>query len=124
MKRTVAPISLAGSQFGEVRHVCAFFNSDDEEYRVLLPFIKDGFECGDKHHGRHSFMRTSRNIRVWTWPARFEPLPILSLAVSRAPANVRELRTGTFDGGFVEPQQNGAALFVQRVVNQLCRRRY
>jgi DcmR-like sensory protein len=25
-----------------------FFNNDDEEYRVLLPFIKDGFECGDK----------------------------------------------------------------------------
>ena len=48
MKRTVAPISLAGSQLGDVRHVCAFFNSDDEEYGVLLPFIKDGFECGDK----------------------------------------------------------------------------
>jgi hypothetical protein len=25
-----------------------FFNSEDEEYRVLLPFIKDGFESGDK----------------------------------------------------------------------------
>ncbi len=48
MKKTVAPISLAGSQLGDVRHVCAFFNSEDEEYRVLLPFIKDGFECGDR----------------------------------------------------------------------------
>jgi len=48
MKKTVAPISLAGSQLDEVRHVCAFFNSDDEKYRVLLPFVKDGFECGDK----------------------------------------------------------------------------
>jgi hypothetical protein len=48
MKKTAAPIFLAGSQLGEVRHVCAFFNSDDEEYRVLLPFIKDGFACGDK----------------------------------------------------------------------------
>jgi hypothetical protein len=47
MKR-IAPISFAGSMLGEERHVCAFFNSDDEEYRVLLPFIKDGFECGDK----------------------------------------------------------------------------
>jgi hypothetical protein len=46
--KTTSPISLAGSQLGEIRHVCAFFNSDDEEYRVLLPFIKDGFECGDK----------------------------------------------------------------------------
>ncbi|HLV88402.1 MAG TPA: MEDS domain-containing protein [Candidatus Sulfotelmatobacter sp.] len=47
MKKT-APISLAGFQLGEVRHVCAFFNDPDEEYRVLLPFIRDGFECGDK----------------------------------------------------------------------------
>lgn len=45
MRKTTTPISLAGSQFGEVRPVRAFFNSDDEEYRVLLPFIKDGFEC-------------------------------------------------------------------------------
>lgn len=44
----VAPIRFAGSQLGEARHVCAFFNTDDEEYRVLLPFIRDGFECGDR----------------------------------------------------------------------------
>jgi hypothetical protein len=48
MKKATAPISLAGSQLGETRHVCAFFNSEEEEYRVLLPFIRDGFECGDK----------------------------------------------------------------------------
>ena len=48
MKTVAAPIPFAGSQLREGRHVCAFFNSDDEEYRVLLPFIKDGFECGDK----------------------------------------------------------------------------
>jgi hypothetical protein len=48
VKKTTAPISLAGSQLDEVRHVCAFFNSDEEEYRVLLPFIKEGFERGDK----------------------------------------------------------------------------
>ena len=29
-------------------HICAFFNSHDDEYRALLPFIKDGFECGEK----------------------------------------------------------------------------
>ena len=48
MKKSVTSIPFAGSQLGETRHVCAFFNSDDEKYRVLLPFIKDGFECGDK----------------------------------------------------------------------------
>ncbi|MGC9941237.1 MAG: MEDS domain-containing protein [Verrucomicrobiota bacterium] len=48
MKTAVKPIPFAGSQLGEVRHVCAFFNSNDEAYGVLLPFIKDGFDCGDK----------------------------------------------------------------------------
>ena len=48
MKKVTAPIPFAGSQLREIRHVCAFFNNDEEEYRVLLPFIKDGFQCGDK----------------------------------------------------------------------------
>ena len=48
MKKVAAPISFAGSQLGTSRHVCAFFNSVDELYRVLLPFIQGGFECGDK----------------------------------------------------------------------------
>jgi MEDS: MEthanogen/methylotroph, DcmR Sensory domain len=46
--KTTPPIPFAGSQLAEVRHVCAFFNSADEQYRVLLPFIKDGFACGHK----------------------------------------------------------------------------
>ena len=25
-----------------------FFNSHDDEYRTLLPFIKEGLECGEK----------------------------------------------------------------------------
>jgi enamine deaminase RidA (YjgF/YER057c/UK114 family) len=48
MKSVLSPISLAGSELGSFRHVCAFFNSDEEEYRVLLPFIKDGLKAGDK----------------------------------------------------------------------------
>jgi hypothetical protein len=42
------PIRLAGSALGDKRHVCAFFHTADEEYRVLLPFIKDGFDRGEK----------------------------------------------------------------------------
>jgi hypothetical protein len=42
------PIRFAGSELGAQRHICAFFHSADEEYRVVLPFIKDGFECGHK----------------------------------------------------------------------------
>ena len=46
--KSAAPILFAGSELAETRHVCAFFNSEEEEYRVLLPFIKDGFGCGHK----------------------------------------------------------------------------
>jgi hypothetical protein len=48
MTATKLPISLAGSQVGEFRHVCAFFSSPEEEYRLLLPFIREGLQCGDK----------------------------------------------------------------------------
>ena len=43
-----APVHLAGSVLDRKRHVCAFFHTKDEEYRVLLPFILEGFEHGDK----------------------------------------------------------------------------
>jgi hypothetical protein len=42
------PIRFAGSTLGAQRHVCAFFRSADEEYGVLLPFIKEGFDRGEK----------------------------------------------------------------------------
>lgn len=42
------PIRFAGSVLGPQRHVCAFFHTPDEEYRVLLPFIKEGLERGEK----------------------------------------------------------------------------
>lgn len=48
MSSKASPINFAGSLFGEQRHVCAFFHSPEEKYRVLLPFIKDGFDCGDR----------------------------------------------------------------------------
>jgi MEDS: MEthanogen/methylotroph, DcmR Sensory domain len=41
------PICIAGSELHEKRHICAF-RSPEEEYRVLLPFIKEGFEHGEK----------------------------------------------------------------------------
>jgi hypothetical protein len=43
-----APIRLAGAVLDKYRHVCAFFHDPDEEYRVFLPFIKEGFENGDR----------------------------------------------------------------------------
>ena len=48
MSDLAAPVSLAGSRLGEARHVCAFFSGREDEYRVTLPFIKEGLERGDK----------------------------------------------------------------------------
>ena len=41
-------IHLAGSTFTHSCHACAFFHTKEEEYRVLMPFIMEGFERGDK----------------------------------------------------------------------------
>jgi hypothetical protein len=48
MKGTAAPIPFAGSMLGAYRHVCAFFTSPQEEYDILLPFVSDGLERGER----------------------------------------------------------------------------
>jgi MEDS: MEthanogen/methylotroph, DcmR Sensory domain len=48
MAENVQSVQLAGSRLGRSCHVCAFFHSKEEEYRVLMPFIKDGFDRGDR----------------------------------------------------------------------------
>jgi hypothetical protein len=55
-------MSLAGSPLGDTRHVCAFFHSEEEEYRVLLPFIKEGFDAG--HKAVHVINPQQRNDHV------------------------------------------------------------
>jgi hypothetical protein len=41
-------LQVPGSTLSQHRHICAFFNSMDEQHRVLRSFMKDGFERGDK----------------------------------------------------------------------------
>jgi hypothetical protein len=48
MESTAQSLPFTGSTFDQHRHICAFFNSIDEQHRVLRPFIKDGFDRGDK----------------------------------------------------------------------------
>ena len=45
---TNSSVQFAGGNLAGQRHICAFFNSADEEHRVLRSFIKDGFDRGDK----------------------------------------------------------------------------
>jgi len=48
MTETMQSVRLAGSVLSRSCHICDFFHSKEEEYRVLMPFIKDGFEKGDR----------------------------------------------------------------------------
>jgi hypothetical protein len=41
-------VRLAGRLLDRPRHVCAFFHGKEEEYRVMLPYVKEGFEQGHK----------------------------------------------------------------------------
>jgi hypothetical protein len=65
-------VRLAGSVLDRSRHVCAFFNTKDEEYRVLLPFVREGFDRSDRafhvvdagHMARHRQRLSSAGIDV------------------------------------------------------------
>ncbi|SFD79972.1 MEDS domain-containing protein [Massilia yuzhufengensis] len=48
MSNESKPVHVAGSALTHSCHACAFFHTKEEEYRVLLPFIMEGFERGDK----------------------------------------------------------------------------
>ena len=48
METTADQARFSSNLFGRHRHICAFFNSFDEQHRVLRPFIRDGFADGDK----------------------------------------------------------------------------
>jgi len=48
MRPSDRSVQFAGGTLGGQRHICAFFNSIDEEHRVLRSFIRDGLDGGEK----------------------------------------------------------------------------
>jgi hypothetical protein len=48
MERARRSVTLAGSALSHRCHACAFFHDAEEEYRLLLPFVQEGFRQGDK----------------------------------------------------------------------------
>ena len=48
MSQKNEPPSAAGAGLDRYRHVCVLYHSEDEEFRVLRPFIREGFPKGDK----------------------------------------------------------------------------
>ena len=57
-------VTLAGSPVKHRCHACAFFHDREEEDRLLMPFVKEGFEQDDKIFqivdGRHRAERLRR----------------------------------------------------------------
>ena len=48
MTPATAAIRFAGSTLSKSRHVCAFFNTPEEEYRVTFPFVREGLDRGER----------------------------------------------------------------------------
>ena len=44
----VGAVRLAGKSLTPQQHVCAFFQTREQEYQTLLPFVVEGFERGEK----------------------------------------------------------------------------
>ena len=67
MNLDVTPVRLAGRTLKQTRHVCAFFNSRDEQNKVLMPFFKEGVDKGQKvfHIIIASSSRASAGLLRW-----------------------------------------------------------
>jgi hypothetical protein len=48
MNSTRKSVRLFGEHLDAGVHICTFFRSSDERYRVLMPFIREGMEQGDR----------------------------------------------------------------------------
>ena len=97
MDESTSAVRLPGAGARRFGHVCAFFHSREEEYRVLLPLAKEGFERGEKVF--HIVDREHRPERM----RRLEEVGI-SPAAARRPDQVEirpweeaYLRGGRFD---------------------------
>ena len=90
-------IHFAGKSMGGHRHVCAFFDTPEEEYGVTLPFVKEGIQRSE--YGFHIVDPALRSDYV----GRIEGAGIPVTALERAGQfEVRSweeayLRGGSFD---------------------------
>jgi hypothetical protein len=48
MNRSTRKVNLAGREIGCSAHACAFFHTEEQFYKVLMPFIREGFAAGDR----------------------------------------------------------------------------
>ena len=48
MKSETQCVTLCGKKLHGLRHICAFFESKDEQYEILNPYLKEGIDEGDQ----------------------------------------------------------------------------
>jgi hypothetical protein len=77
-------------------HVCAFFQRSNEEYKILVPFLKEGVDMGDKALDMLNPARRTEHVRRLTEAG----MPV-KRALGRGQLELREwqdtyLRTGRF----------------------------
>lgn len=86
------PVNLAGSALTHSCHACAFFHTKDEEYGVLMPFIKEGFENGD-----NAFHIVGAELRA----AHFKRLEEAGIDTAQAEAD-GQLKVATWDETYLQ----------------------
>jgi MEDS: MEthanogen/methylotroph, DcmR Sensory domain len=87
-------VRFSSNFFGRHRHICAFFNSIDEQHRVLRPFIRDGFADGDK---AYHYVDPQRQEEHLGWLA--EAGVDVDEAMSTGQLEVRPWEDATLSGG-------------------------
>ncbi len=94
MKTHAQSVQFTRSSFGPNRHICAFFNSVDEQHRVLRPFITDGFADGDKAFHYVDPEQREEHLR-WLSEAGID----VAEAMSTGQLEVRPWQDSTLGGG-------------------------
>ena len=106
---TGAEVRLGGTDLAQSRHICAFFNTADENYRALLPFIKDGFNRGEKaFHIVDPALRADHCERL-----RRAAIPV-DTAMESGQLEVREWEEAYLRGGHFD--QNAMLTLIEQVL--------
>jgi hypothetical protein len=88
-------VTLCGTKLTGVRHICAFFDSAEEQNEVLMPFLKEGIDEGEQvvtildsaTHDDHALRLEAAGISVAAAKAR-EQLRVLSTEATYTMGNV------------------------------------
>ncbi|AWK05764.1 hypothetical protein HYN56_16590 [Flavobacterium crocinum] len=67
-----APFSVCGESLSAPMHICGFFDSREQQYEVIIPYILEGLEANDKvinilegnRHGEHCRCLTDNGVSI------------------------------------------------------------